>query len=41
MSESFGSGISLDEKLDFEVDETGDIKAERGIDELQRTLRFR
>lgn len=37
---SLGSGIHLDELLDFEVDSTGDIKGEKGVSELQKDLAF-
>lgn len=40
MSERFGSGIHLDEQLDFSVDPSGDLQAERGLDELQKDLAF-
>ena len=38
MSEEFGSGIYLDEVLDFEIDPTGDIKSIGGTSELQKDL---
>jgi hypothetical protein len=37
---SFGSGIYLDEQLDFSVDSTGDIRGESGVSELQKDLAF-
>lgn len=36
----FGSGIALDENLDFEVDPTGDLAATSGSDELEKDLSF-
>lgn len=41
MSEdNLGSGPSLDEDLDFEIDETGDIRSSSGMEELQKDLSF-
>lgn len=40
MAERFGTGIHLDEQLDFSVDPSGDLQAERGLDELQKDLSF-
>lgn len=40
MTQPFGSGIYLDEQLDFSVDSTGDIRGETGLSELQKDLAF-
>lgn len=37
-NENLGAGIYLDEYLDFDVDETGDLRAAFGTDELQKDL---
>lgn len=36
--ELFGSGILLDETLDFTIDPTGDLSFESGTDELEKDL---
>lgn len=36
----YGNGIFLDEDFDFDVDETGDIRASKGTDELEKDLAF-
>lgn len=38
MSENLGSGIYLDEQLDFEISGTGDIETVSGVGELQKDL---
>jgi len=38
MAPRFGSGIHLDEKFDFSVGNTGDLKSEDGLEELQKDL---
>lgn len=40
MVDDFGSGIHLDQKLDFSVDSTGDLKTDSGVSELQKDLAF-
>lgn len=40
MNDTFGSGIHLDSQFDFSVDPSGDLQAERGLDELQKDLAF-
>jgi len=37
---SYGNGIALDSDWDLIVDETGDIKASRGEDELEKDLAY-
>lgn len=39
--EVFGAGIALDESMDIVVDNTGDLDATYGIDELEKDLAFR
>jgi hypothetical protein len=34
----FGSGLYLDESLDFSVDTTGDLRTVDGVDELEKDL---
>lgn len=36
----FGTGIYLDEQLDFVVSPTGDLKTKTGADELQKDLSY-
>lgn len=36
----FGAGIFLDSDLDFEVDESGDIRTTSGASELEKDLAF-
>ncbi len=40
MSENLGSGVFLDERFDFSVDPTGDLKSTSGLNELQKDLAF-
>lgn len=40
MSENLGSGIYLDKSLDFDIDETGDIRDANGIEEVEKDLSF-
>jgi hypothetical protein len=35
-----GAGVFLDETLDFDVDETGDLRGEEGLEELAKDLSF-
>lgn len=41
MADEFGSGIFLDEQLDFSVGNTGDLKHTSGLEELQKDLAFK
>lgn len=38
MVDEYGSGISLDENLDMEIDSTGDIQSTDGLSELQKDI---
>lgn len=38
MVDAFGSGIYLDERLDFAVNTAGDLRTVSGIDELEKDL---
>lgn len=38
MTEEFGSGIALDEHLDFSIDNTGDLDTVSGAEELEKDL---
>jgi hypothetical protein len=38
--ETLGAGIYLDRDLDFEIDQTGDLRSESGSAELQKDLAF-
>jgi hypothetical protein len=41
MTIDLGSGAALDKNFDFSVDETGDIEASYGFDELEKDLAFK
>lgn len=38
MVKEFGSGVFLDEQLDFSIDSTGDIQSTNGVEELEKDL---
>jgi hypothetical protein len=40
MATQYGSGIKLTQDLDFEINSTGDIATEIGVDELEKDLAF-
>lgn len=40
MTTEYGGGIFLTSELDFELNETGDIRTVRGIDELEKDIAF-
>lgn len=40
MADDLGSGIALDQELDFIVDATGDLEHASGVDEVRKDLAF-
>lgn len=39
--ELYGNGIYLDESFDLSVDNTGDLRSSKGVNELEKDLSFR